>query len=308
MLEILQPVPGKIYFDGTLGGGGHARDLLDRILPDGQLIGTDLDEDSVIHARAFFSGFSGRTRIFHDNYSNLPTILEQCSVAGVHGIVLDLGLSLHHLEQSNRGFSFLRDEPLDMRMNKSGNRPTAGHVVNSCSQRELARIFREYGEERFANKVAWRIVKQREKSPITTSLQLAGIVAGAMPGKKGRVHPATRVFQALRIHVNAELFHLELFLDSFMDCLLPGGRLCVISFHSLEDRPVKRRFVQLAKGCTCPPDFPQCVCGKKPEARVLTKRVIRPSELEVEKNPMSRSAKLRAIEKLPEVETGTGHE
>ncbi len=298
VLRFLDPAPGKIIVDGTFGGGGHARDLLNGILPDGQLIGTDLDEDAVTNALACFSEYPDNFRMFHDNYSNLPSVLEACNLEGVHGIVLDLGLSLHLLEKSGRGFSFQRDEPLDMRMDKSGGAPMAMDIVNSYPQDELVRIFREYGEERQAKKAARRIVRVREETPITTSAQLASVVASAIGGKPGRIHPATRVFQALRIHVNGELAHLQKFLDSFMDCLLPGGRLCVITFHSLEDRMVKQCFVGLAAGCTCPKDFPQCVCGNKPKGKNLTRKVVKPSQEEVERNPMSRSAKVRAFEKL----------
>ncbi len=306
VLEVLNPVPGKTFVDGTLGGGGHAREILSRILPDGQLIATDLDEDSVTHSQAYFSRHSGIVRVFHDNFSSLPTILEQCGAGQVHGILLDLGLSLHLLEKSGRGFSFQRDEPLDMRMDKHGSAPTAEHVINEFPEEELARIFYEYGEERRSRPIARRIVERREKEKIVSSLQLANIIAGMSSGRHSRIHPATRIYQALRIFINSELSHLESFLAEFMDCLAPGGRLAIISFHSLEDRMVKKRFAHLAKACTCPPDFPVCVCGKKPEGRILTRKVIMPSDEEVELNPMSRSAKLRAIEKLPQSEIGGG--
>ncbi|MBI9074272.1 MAG: 16S rRNA (cytosine(1402)-N(4))-methyltransferase RsmH [Desulfatibacillum sp.] len=298
VLDLLAPAPGHIIVDGTFGGGGHARALLERILPDGLLIGTDLDEDSVANAQACFTDFTGNFRIFHDNFSNIRSILDACHVEGANGIVLDLGLSLHLLEKSGRGFSFQRQEPLDMRMDKSGGAPKAMDIVNTCSEQELARIFYEYGEERQSRRVARRIVQEREIEPITTSAHLADVVASAVRGKPGRIHPATKVFQALRIQVNAELAHLEKFLETCLDCLLPGGRLCVISFHSLEDRMVKRRFARLAQGCICPPDFPVCICENQPKVKLLTRKVVKPTQEEVEENPMSRSAKIRAFEKL----------
>ncbi|WP_028314413.1 16S rRNA (cytosine(1402)-N(4))-methyltransferase RsmH [Desulfatibacillum aliphaticivorans] len=308
VLSLLSPAPGHVVVDGTFGGGGHARAILERILPDGLLIGTDLDEDAVTNAQACFADVQDNFRIFHDNFSNIRAVLDQCGLAGANGIVLDLGVSLHLLEKSGRGFSFQREEPLDMRMDGSGGGPKAMDVVNAYSQDELARIFLEYGEERQAKRIARRIVQRREDEPITTSGRLADIVASAVKGKPGRIHPATRVFQALRIHVNNELAHLEKFLETCLDCLLPGGRLCIISFHSLEDRIVKRRFAALAQGCTCPPDFPVCICGNQPKVKLLTKKVVKPSQAEVEKNPMSRSAKIRAMEKLAVEGSGAGGE
>lgn len=297
VLDVLNPAPGDIFVDGTLGGGGHARGILSRILPDGQLIATDLDKDSVTNSRAYFSQYSGQVRVFHDNFSNLPSILDQCGVDAVHGIVLDLGVSLHLLHGSGRGFSFLRDEPLDMRMDGASGGLTAEEVINEFSAEKLADIFYKYGEERRSRPIARRIVDWRRRERITSSLQLAEIIQGMTSRRGSRIHPATRVFQALRVFVNEELYSLNKFLDSFTDCLAPGGRLAVISFHSLEDRLVKRRFAELEKACTCPPDFPVCTCGKKPQGRVLTRKAIAPSEEEVEHNPMSRSARLRAFEK-----------
>ncbi|NNL41707.1 MAG: 16S rRNA (cytosine(1402)-N(4))-methyltransferase RsmH [Desulfobacterales bacterium] len=292
--------PKKVYVDCTIGGSGHALDICRKIAPDGMLIGIDQDIDAINHAKRKLRRFERSVRLFNDNFTNLKTILSHLNITSADGILLDLGLSLYQLESSGRGFSFKTNEPLDMRMNvKSGI--TAEQIINQTSEKNLRNIFSNYGEEPRAKQIARKIVKIRRDEPIKTSRQLAGIVVG--PAKKGKsghqkIHPATRVFMALRIAVNRELERLESFMENVADYLNPGGRLCVLSFHSLEDRIVKRRIKILEKGCICPPQFPKCVCDKKSVLRSLTKKVIRPTKEEIAKNPMARSTRLRAAEKI----------
>ena len=295
--------PGGSYVDCTLGGAGHASQICNRILPGGTLIGIDQDIDAVRNARKVLAPCKANVNIFHDNFVNLPSILDRLKISAVDGILLDLGLSLHQLEASGRGFSFNRDEPLDMRMNTDSG-ITAGDLVNNESEATLASIFRDYGEERRAKSIARRVVNERKKHPIQSSGQLAKIIIDALPKKLRhgrRIHPATQVFMALRIAVNRELEVLQKFLGFVVDYLKPGGRLCVLSFHSLEDRMVKQCFVALARECICPPALPQCVCRHKPIVQILTRKVIRPTPEEIANNPMARSTKLRAIEKLPSI-------
>lgn len=295
--------PGKTYVDGTLGGGGHAKAILEAIGPDGLLLGVDQDPDAIAFTGQSLLLFRPNVQIFHDNFTHLPQILARLDLARVDGILLDLGLSLYHLEGSGRGFSFMRDELLDMRMNPTQGK-TAGALLNRLSEKDLADLIARYGEEPRAGRIAERIVRSRRQQAITSSLQLAEIVKKAVPVRyrRGRIHPATRTFQALRIAVNHELEALEIFLDKAIDLLNPGGRLCVLSFHSLEDRIVKERFKSFAKGCICPPQLPMCMCGGTARVSVLTKRPVRPGEEEVRANPMARSAKLRAVERLGEEE------
>jgi len=304
IVDYLNCSPGKTYVDGTLGGGGHAQAILEAIRPNGLLLGIDRDPDAISHCKAFLHPFKPNVRIFHDNFTNLPQILSQLHTRKVDGILLDLGLSLYQLEASGRGFSFMRDEPLDMRMNpESGH--TAAEFVNELPEKELAKVIAQYGEERWAPRIARAIVADRRQQAINSSRQLARIVEQAIPARyrRGRIHPATRAFQAFRIAVNEELDALDIFLNDAVNFLNPEGRLCILSFHSLEDRIVKERFRALAKGCTCPPQFPMCVCGKSPQVAVLTKRAVRPGEAEVQENPRARSAKLRAAERLREGES-----
>jgi 16S rRNA (cytosine1402-N4)-methyltransferase len=277
---------------------------LEAIRPNGLLLGIDRDPDAISHCKAFLRSFKPNVRIFHDNFTNLPQILSQIQTQKVDGILLDLGLSLYQLEASGRGFSFMRDEPLDMRMNPESGQ-TAAEFVNELSEKELARIIARFGEERWASRIARAIVADRRQQTIHSSRQLARIVEQAIPAKyrRGRIHPATRAFQAFRIAVNEELEALDMFLSEAVNFLNPGGRLCILSFHSLEDRIVKERFRAFAKGCTCPPQFPICACGKSPQVAVLTKRPVRPGEAEVQENPMARSAKLRVAERLREGES-----
>jgi len=299
VIDYLNCLPGKTYVDGTLGGGGHAQAILEAISPDGCLIGIDRDPDAIAYARKSLHRFRPNVQIFHDDFTHLPQILSRLHTTGVDGILLDLGLSLYQLEGSARGFSFMRDEPLDMRMNPEQGH-TAAAIVNRFSGKDLADLIARYGEEPWAARISKSIVVARRQQTIQSSLQLAEIVRKAIPARhrRGRIHPATRTFQAIRIAVNHELEALEEFLDEVVNLLNPEARLCILSFHSLEDRIVKERFKALARGCTCPPDFPKCVCGKTPQVSILTKRPVRPGPSEVQANPMARSAKLRAVERL----------
>jgi 16S rRNA (cytosine1402-N4)-methyltransferase len=292
--------PGNVYVDGTLGGCGHARVICEKIFPGGTFIGIDQDIDAISNAEFVLKDYSSIINLFHGNYIHLPEFLTRLKLASVDGILLDLGMSQHQIENSGRGFSFNKDEPLDMRMDiRSGQ--SAQHLVNNFSQTDLQKIFWEYGEERWAKQIAKNICRVRQQEKIRTSKQLAQIIMDSIPAQaafKQKIHPATRVFMALRIAVNRELERLETFLDYAVDLLNPGGRLCVLAFHSLEDRKVKQRFKTLEKGCTCPPQLPQCACGKEPQLRILTKKVVRPTEEEITANPMARSTRLRAAEKL----------
>ena len=292
--------PGNVYVDGTLGGCGHARAICEKIIPGGTLIGIDQDIDAVSNAETVLKDYSSNIHLFHGNFIRLPEFLEQLEIDSVDGILLDLGLSQHQIENSGRGFSFRKDEPLDMRMDIQ-SRQTAQELVNDLSQQELQELFRKYGEERRAKQIVKNIAGIRRREKIRTSKQLAQIIIDSIPAKASsqqKIHPATRVFMALRIAVNRELERLETFLEHAVDLLNPGGRLCVLSFHSLEDRIVKQRFKDLEKGCICPPKLPQCVCGQQPQLRILTKKVVRPTAEEIAANPMARSTRLRAAEKL----------
>ena len=299
-IQYLNCRPGKIYTDCTLGGSGHAKAICERILPDGLLIGIDRDMDAITNARKALQSYSSNIRLFHGNFINLPQFLAQLKIDAVDGILLDLGLSLHQLENSGRGFSFNKDEPLDMRMD-IGSATRAGDLVNNLAEEALRKIFKDYGEERWSRQIARSIVKNRGSKEIRTSKELARIVCSAVPRRaqaQQRIHPATRVFMALRIAVNNELEVLNRFMAGVPNWLNPEGRLCVLSFHSLEDRIVKQQIKAMEKGCTCPPQLPECVCGKKTVMRPLTKKVVRPGKNEIEQNPMARSARLRSAEKI----------
>ncbi len=292
--------PGKIMVDGTIGGAGHSRLICRTIQPGGQLIAIDRDPDALRHAETELEPWLDNLHLINDTFANLPEILDGLGISQVHGILLDLGISRDQIETSGRGFSFQRDDPLDMRMDGRTGAP-AEHLVNTLPEKELVGLFQDYGEERFARRIASAIVRDRQSQPISRSNQLAAIVKKAVPVNrraKRSLHPATRVFMALRIAVNRELEHLDRFLARAQDCLKPGGRLCILSFHSLEDRRVKHRFRDMATGCTCPTSMPICQCQGRPVARLLTRRVVRPSEAEVQANPLARSTRLRAIEKL----------
>ena len=287
-----------IYVDGTLGGGGHAYEVCRRLGEGGRLIGIDQDADAIAAAGERLKEFGSRVTIVRSNYENIREILENLGIHKVNGIYLDLGVSSYQLDTAERGFTYREDAPLDMRMDQRETR-TAADIVNAASEDELTRIFRDYGEENWARQIARVVVDRR---PIETTLQLVAAIDAAIPKKvraKDGSHPARRVFQALRIAVNDELEPLRASLEMLAGLLKPGGRLCVIAFHSLEDRIVKNAFRTLADPCTCPKNIPVCVCGKKPVVRLITRKPITAGEDELEINPRARSATLRIVEKLP---------
>jgi 16S rRNA (cytosine1402-N4)-methyltransferase len=273
--------------------------ICDNIFPDGILIGIDQDKDAIHNAQKKLKSYGANVHLVHDNFINLPAILSSHHIQAADGLLLDLGLSSYQLESSGRGFSFTRDEPLDMRMN-TDTRLKASHIINSESEENLKKLLKNYGGERWSQRIARSIVYKRKLEKIRSSRQLVAIINAAVPKHafKQKIHPATRVFMALRIAVNRELENLASFMAFAGDYLNPGGRLCVLSFHSLEDRIVKKHMKQWAKGCVCPKDIPACVCGRTPTVRILTKSVVRPQKNEIDINPKARSAKLRAVEKL----------
>jgi 16S rRNA (cytosine1402-N4)-methyltransferase len=290
-----------VYVDATLGGAGHSSEILKRLEPEGLLIGIDQDQNAIQAAgqRLKKVQTKGRYVLYHTNFENIREVIGMQKLKAVDGVLMDLGVSSHQLDEGERGFSYQQDAPLDMRMNKSEERDAAW-VVNNLSREDLTRIIREYGEEKWASRIAEFIVKNREIQKITTTGQLADIIKAAIPAAARRKgpHPAKRTFQAIRIEVNRELEVLEETLKEVMGLLNPGGRLAVITFHSLEDRIVKRAFRDRSQGCVCPGDFPQCVCGREPEIRIITKKPVTASQSELDENPRSRSAKLRVAEKL----------
>jgi 16S rRNA (cytosine1402-N4)-methyltransferase len=287
-----------IYVDGTLGRAGHSREIVKR-LTTGRLIAVDRDKAALDAAPARLEGHMDKVTLVRGNFGDLKEILSGLGVAGVDGMLFDFGVSSPQLDDSSRGFSYLQDAPLDMRMDQSAPL-TARDVVNDWSQDELKRILRLYGEERYSGLIAAAVIRERGQAPIETTGRLAEIICGAMPARARREkqHPAKRSFQAIRIAVNNELGEVERLLDGVLDLLNPGGRIAIISFHSLEDRLVKAAYAGWAKGCTCPPDFPVCVCGKTPKVRLVGKRPIVADEAELADNPRARSAKLRVAEKL----------
>lgn len=299
VLAYLDPRPGRVYLDGTLGGGGHARLILEASSPDGRLIGLDKDPQALAAAGSNLAEFGPRVVLRRGSYADMKDHLAALDIHQVDGILLDIGVSSFQLESPARGFSFQADGPLDMRMDPAGPQ-TAADVLAESEVETLRRIFREYGEERWAGRIARKIVQTRLEQPLTTTLQLAELVSQVVPRGRGpqRIHPATRVFQALRIHVNRELDCLQEGLDAAMEILKPAGRLVVISFHSLEDRIVKHRFRHAAIDCVCPPRLAVCRCDKQATVKVLTRRGVRAAESEIEENPRARSAVLRAVERL----------
>lgn len=299
VLGLLRPVSGEFFVDGTVGGGGHARLILEATAPDGRLFGLDRDPEALAKAGEVLAPFGERVQLRHAAFADLAEVLAAAGVKTIDGLLLDLGVSSWQLDAAQRGFSFRNDGPLDMRMDPTGG-ISAAEVVNEASEQELARIFREYGEERFARRIARRIAQQRQQEPLRRTRQLAELVREAVPGGMvpGRIHPATRVFQALRIHVNGELDQVAQGVRSGFELLRPGGRMAVISFHSLEDRIVKQFFQQLIRPCTCPPGFPVCACGREPRAELLTRKALRAGDGEVEENPRARSAILRGVKRL----------
>jgi 16S rRNA (cytosine1402-N4)-methyltransferase len=297
-IDLLAPKPGGVYVDGTLGAGGHAAEILKRSAPDGILIGMDQDEEAVARCKKNLAVFGSRCIVRHADFRDMQGVLAETGHDAVDGVLLDLGMSWFHVKMPERGFSFILDGPLDMRMNKRAPR-TAADLVNTLSREELATILREYGEEQRAGAIATAIIRARVKKPFTSTVQLAEVVSSAYPPfPPRRIHPATLTFQALRIAVNDELTSLRNGLADGIAALTNGGRIAVISFHSLEDRIVKQAFVKEAKGCICPPKLPVCACGKKPALKILTSRPLLAGVDEVRANPASRSAKLRAAEKL----------
>ena len=296
-VEGLHIRPDGIYVDGTLGGAGHAQAVCARLSAQGRFIGIDQDQDAIIAAGERLASCKVAT-IIRSNYCYMADILHDLGIQKVDGICLDLGVSSFQLDTTERGFAYRTDAPLDMRMDQR-QKQSAFDVVNTYSQEELARILREYGEEKCANKIAAAIVRSREKKPVLTTGELSDIIRKAMPVRmlSSGGHPAKRSFQAIRIEVNRELDVLSDSLDSMIDLLSDGGRICIITFHSLEDRIVKNAFRRNEKPCICPPDFPVCVCGRVSKGRVITRKPILPSEEEMEENPRSKSAKLRIFER-----------
>ncbi len=297
-IEGLNIKPDGIYVDGTLGGAGHSSQIAKR-LTTGRLIGIDRDPVALKAAGERLAPYADRVTLVHSNFCEIAQVLEDLNVEGVDGILLDLGVSSPQLDDGSRGFSYMADAPLDMRMN-SEDTLSAYDVVNSWSFEELKRILFDYGEERYAPKIASAICKKREEKPIETTLELVDVIRGAMPAQalREKQHPAKRSFQAIRIAVNDELGSVEKVMKDAIPCLNHGGRLAVITFHSLEDRIVKTAMASAAKGCTCPPSFPVCVCGKKPQVQVITRKPIVSTDEELERNPRARSAKLRVCEKV----------
>ncbi len=295
-IEGLAVKPDGIYIDGTCGGGGHSEEIAKLLSGSGRLIGIDRDPDAVKAASERLAPYGG-AKVVLGNYSDIEEIAHDENITEADGILLDLGVSSHQLDTEERGFSYHGDAPLDMRMSREGQ--TAADLVNTLSPEELSRIFFEYGEEKFGRRIAEEIVKRRGVKPIETTGELADIIRAGIPAKFRREkNPCKRTFQALRIAVNNEFGHLDKGLDAAFDLLKSGGRLCVITFHSLEDRIVKQRFAEYCKGCICPPDFPQCVCGRTPRGRLVNRKPIEASPEELERNVRSRSAKLRVIEKI----------
>ncbi len=296
-IEGLNIKPDGIYVDGTLGGAGHSYHIAEK-LTTGRLIGIDRDPVALKAAGERLSPFADRVTLVHSNFCRMGQVLQELGISGVDGILLDLGVSSPQLDDGSRGFSYMTDAPLDMRMD-NGDALSADTVVNTWSYEELKRIFYDYGEERYAPAIAAAIVRKREISPIRTTLELVDVIRSAMPpaALREKQHPAKRTFQAIRIAVNDELNSVSKAMDAAIPCLNPGGRLAVITFHSLEDRIVKNAMAAAAKGCICPPEFPVCVCGRKPQVTVLTRKPIVSGEEELEHNPRARSAKLRICEK-----------
>ena len=297
-LDGLNIRPDGIYVDGTLGGAGHSSQIAAR-LTTGRLIGIDRDPVALQAAAQRLEPYKDRVTLVHSNFSEIADVLKELGIDGVDGILLDLGVSSPQLDEVSRGFSYMGDAPLDMRMN-SEDSLSAYDVINTWSYEQLRRILYEYGEERYAPQIAAAICRQREQKPVETTLELVDIIRGAMPAAalREKQHPAKRSFQAIRIAVNDDLGAVEKVMEDAIPCLNPGGRLAVITFHSLEDRIVKNGMAAASKGCTCPPSFPVCVCGKKPAVKLVSRKPIVSGQEELDRNPRARSAKLRICEKL----------
>ncbi|MCD8010899.1 MAG: 16S rRNA (cytosine(1402)-N(4))-methyltransferase RsmH [Lachnospiraceae bacterium] len=298
VLEQLCIRPDGIYVDGTLGGGGHSAEIVKRLTEGGRLIGIDRDEAAIEAAGARLAPFGDRITVVRANYGEIRRVLDDLGIDRVDGILLDLGVSSYQLDTAERGFSYMADAPLDMRMDQEESR-TAADLVTDYSEEELPRILWDYGEERYARNIARHIVAARAEKPVETTGELVQIIQASIPKKMQRTggHPAKRTFQALRIELNQELTVLEDVTDTMIDCLNPGGRLCVITFHSLEDRIIKNRFRTAENPCVCPENFPVCVCGRKSRGRVVTRKPILPTEEETTSNSRAKSAKLRVFER-----------
>ena len=297
-IEGLSIRPDGIYVDGTLGGAGHASEVCQRLSAKGRFIGIDQDQDAIIAASERLAAYEDRVTIIRSNYCYMVNELRERGIRHVDGILLDLGVSSYQLDNEERGFTYRVDAPLDMRMDQRQDR-TAADIVNGYEERELYRIIRDYGEDKFAKNIAKHIVAARKKAPIRTTGELTGIIRQSIPMRVQAAggHPAKRTFQAIRIELNRELDVLRDSLDGMIDLLNDDGRICIITFHSLEDRIVKTIFRKNENPCTCPPDFPVCVCGKKSKGKVITRKPILPSKTEMETNPRSKSAKLRIFER-----------
>jgi 16S rRNA (cytosine1402-N4)-methyltransferase len=304
VVNLLAPRRGGLYVDCTVGGGGHAREILRACSPEGRLVGLDWDDQAIVASRERLGEFGARVQLVRANYVELERVLMSLGVTTVDGVLFDLGVSSRQFDAPERGFSFQREGPLDMRMNRQPRSEqnqfgaTARDVLRTASLEELARIFRVYGEEKRARAIARGIVSEREREPLETTRQLARLVERVLGPRRGSIHPATRVFQALRIAVNNELDNLKRGLVVATQFLKSGGRLAVISFHSLEDRIVKQFFVEQSSGCICPADLPVCVCGRKERLRIVTRKPVTCGAAEIRANPRARSAKLRVAEKL----------
>ena len=298
-IDALNIRPDGIYLDGTLGGAGHSSQIARRLTEGGRLIGVARARPALAAAKERLAPYADRVPLVHSNFAEIDAILDSLGIPAVDGMLFDLGVSSPQLDDASRGFSYMADAPLDMRMDKD-DALTAGEVVNTWSQGELRRILYDYGEERYAPQIAAAICRAREKAPVETTLELVDIIRSAMPAqaRREKQHPAKRSFQAIRIAVNDELGAVSRMMQAAVGRLNPGGRLAVITFHSLEDRSVKSEMQQAARGCTCPPEFPVCVCGKKPLVKLVTRKPIVSGPAELEENPRARSAKLRVAEKL----------
>ncbi|MBR3297510.1 MAG: 16S rRNA (cytosine(1402)-N(4))-methyltransferase RsmH [Firmicutes bacterium] len=299
VMDALAVKPDGTYLDGTLGGGGHSEGICQRLSENGTLIGVDRDKDALNAAEKRLQPYKNNKIFVQSNYADIKLILREQGISGLDGALLDLGVSSFQLDNPERGFSYMHDAPLDMRMNADDSF-TAEDVVNGYSEAELTKIIKDYGEERWAARIAQFIVKARKDKRLTSTYELVDVIKAAIPAKARREgpHPAKRTFQAIRIEVNDELGQLERSINDFIDVLNPGGRLVVISFHSLEDRIIKEAFKKRLDPCTCPPEFPVCVCGKVADVKKVTGKPVTASEEELEQNPRARSAKLRVLEKL----------
>jgi len=298
-LTLLAPERGGVFADGTLGGGGHAEAVLHALPETGRLIGIDRDGDALAAASKRLGPFKERFTAVKGNFFQIRQILDSLGISGLDGMLVDLGVSSYQLDNPQRGFSYHENAPLDMRMDQNASF-SAYDVVNGYDERELTRILRDYGEEKWAARIASFIIKARQEKPLTTTSELVDLIRAAIPAAARREggHPAKRTFQAIRIEVNGELEGLSKAVDEMADCLKPGGRLAVITFHSLEDRIVKQAFQRMERPCTCPPSAPVCICGKQPTAKILTRKPLTASEEELKENSRAKSAKLRAMEKI----------